>query len=212
MAHVNPMFGDGLAAAAEALRPGPGRPRRIERQAVVEAALDLLQREGLGAVTMRRIAEQVGAGIATVYGAAGSKQDILLAVVDEVLSGLPQLPDNADPWQALHELWTATHDLLMAHPAVAQLGALQPVAGRGVQRLVDVTLDLLQTAGLPEEAAWTGYLTLRSYTVGFTLLKISRTSVERSAGAAETPRVPESHHLEFANGLDVLLRGLHAED
>lgn len=211
MPHVNPMFGDGLAAA-DALRPGPGRPRRIDRRAVVAAALDLLQREGLGAVTMRRVAEQVGVGIATVYGAAGSKQDILLAVVDDVLSGLPQLPDNADPWEALHELWTATHDLLMAHPAVAQLGALQPVGGQGVQRLVDVTLDLLQAARLPEEAAWTGYLTLRSYTVGFTLLKITRAAVKGGPEAAETPRAPAPHHLEFANGLDVLLRGLRTED
>lgn len=163
-------------------------------------------------MTMRRVAEQVGVGIATVYGAAGSKQDILLAVVDDVLSGLPQLPDNADPWEALHELWTATHDLLMAHPAVAQLGALQPVGGQGVQRLVDVTLDLLQAARLPEEAAWTGYLTLRSYTVGFTLLKITRAAVKGGPEAAETPRAPAPHHLEFANGLDVLLRGLRTED
>ncbi|WP_170926894.1 TetR/AcrR family transcriptional regulator [Mycobacterium avium] len=209
MSDANSPMGSGLAAA-DALRPGPGRPRRVGREAVVAAALDLLQREGLAAVTMRRVAEQVNAGIATVYAAAGSKQHILLAVVDDVLTGLPHVPENADPWDALHEVWAATHDLLMAYPAVAQLAALQPVPGQGVQRLIDVTLNLLKSAGLSEDAAWTGYLTLRSYTIGFTLLKISRGGAD-GYEVSEASAAPPEHHLEFGNGIDVLLRGLQPE-
>lgn len=188
---------------AQALTGGKGRPRSVDRETVIAAAQALLDEEGLGAVTIRRVAERVGVGVATIYNAAGTKQDILLAVIDEVLSDLPHVADAADPWDGLCDVWTAVHELLYAHPAVAQLAALQPVRGTGVQRLVTATVELLGSVGLDEAAAYSGYFTLRSYTLGFTLLQISRSPDDD----ANLPHATSST-FEFEQGLDILLRGL----
>ena len=72
----------------------PSRRRRdpISRDAIVAAAIGLLDREGLAALSMRRLAEELGTGAASLYWHVGSKDGLLDLVLDEVI-GEGKVPD-----------------------------------------------------------------------------------------------------------------------
>jgi AcrR family transcriptional regulator len=204
-----------------------GRPPALAPGAVTEVALAIVDRDGLGGLTMRRVADELGVGLATLYKAAGSKDAILLDMVDVVLGGLPEADHTPGrEYEAILELWTATHELMCEHPAVAQLGALQPVGGARMFALVEATLELLRSGGVDEDRLPVAYQTVRSYALGFTLLRISRggsiadQEEERQAAMRGLPaeRFPEvaSHAGQltgpmttplFVDGLGHLLRG-----
>src|SRR5581483_4520277 len=77
------------------------RKRRepINRDAIVAAAIGLLDREGLSALSMRRLGEELGAGAASLYWHVGSKDGLLDLVLDELI-GEVEVPEP-DPahWQ-----------------------------------------------------------------------------------------------------------------
>src|SRR5580700_2959567 len=75
------------------------RREPISREAIVKAAVDLLDREGLPALSMRRLGDELGAGAASLYWHVGSKDGLLDLVLDEII-GEGQVPDP-DParWQ-----------------------------------------------------------------------------------------------------------------
>jgi AcrR family transcriptional regulator len=75
------------------------RREPISREAIVKAAIDLLDREGLPALSMRRLGDELGAGAASLYWHVGSKDGLLDLVLDEII-GEQQVPDP-DParWQ-----------------------------------------------------------------------------------------------------------------
>jgi AcrR family transcriptional regulator len=80
-------------------RQGRRRREPISREAIVAAAIRLLDREGLAALSMRRLAEELGTGAASLYWHVGSKDGLLDLVFDELI-GEEQVP-GADPsrWQ-----------------------------------------------------------------------------------------------------------------
>src|SRR3954466_4577198 len=67
------------------------------REAIARAALDLVDREGLDALSMRRLAGELGMGTMTLYGYFRTKEELLDAVVHEA-TGWPELPLRAGPW------------------------------------------------------------------------------------------------------------------
>lgn len=154
---------------------GRGRPRKLDRAAVTRAALAIVEEDGLAGLTMRRAADRLGVGLATLYNAVGSKEAILEDMIEAVFGGLPE-PDHR-PGRELDsvvELWVATHELLLDNPVVAQLIALRRFGGSGLFGLFEGTLALLRRAGVPDELITTALQTVRSYTLGFSLLRVSR--------------------------------------
>jgi AcrR family transcriptional regulator len=165
--------------AAAAAAPRRGRPRTIHREAVIQAALAIVNDEGLAALTIRRLADELGVGVATIYGAAGDKEEILGALVDAVLADLELPPPTAEPWdEALVQFIAAGHEALLRHPAVAQLAALQPVRGPVVLRVQETILQLLRAGGLGDRDTIAAYTALTSFLMGFTLLRASRAHLE----------------------------------
>lgn len=166
----------GLVATANALTPTRRRGRSLSRENVLELALAITDEEGLPGLTMRKLAERFQVSLATIYSVAGSKEEIFAALVDEVLSDLPMAAAEAEPddIEAIIGLWMAAHELLVAHPAVAQLASMRPLSGRSVFKLLEITLARLRNRGLDEAAAVHAYTMLRAHIIGFTLLRVSR--------------------------------------
>jgi AcrR family transcriptional regulator len=184
----------GLVATATALAPSRPRGRSLSRQNVIDLALAITDEEGLPGLTMRKLAERFRVSLATIYSAAGSKEEILAALVDEVLSDLPMEAVKAefDDIEAIIRLWVAAHELLVAHPAVAQLASIRPVSGRNVFKILELTLTRLRDRGLDDVAAVHAYTLLRAYIIGFTLLRVSR---DRPYADDERARIETVRHL-----------------
>lgn len=216
-----------LSAAARAMTPSRARPRLLDRATVLATALSIVDEEGLAALTMRRLAGDLGVGLATIYAAAGGKEEILQGLADNLLEALPAEDDGRREWDAaLVDLYRSVHRILVEHPAVAHLAAVAPVVGPGVFELQERTLRLLRAGGLDERSAVGAYTSIRSYVVGFALLESSRTGAhaaeERGRQAAIGRLPPEQFpHLtalapyladalstdQFVEGLAQLIRG-----
>ncbi|MCX5205162.1 TetR/AcrR family transcriptional regulator [Streptomyces sp. NBC_00237] len=93
-------------------RSGRGRKPAFTREAITAAAVALADAEGLEAVTMRRVAAEVGAGVMSLYSYAPDKETLLELMVDHVTAELTPPPAPAGSWRA--DLKTVAH-LQRAH-------------------------------------------------------------------------------------------------
>ena len=108
------------------------RQRALSRAAIVEAALAIVDREGLDALTMRALAQALGTGAASLYAHVGSKDELLEMLIERVL-GEVALPDAPDParWveqlraigREIRRVWAGHRDLARASFARIPLGA-----------------------------------------------------------------------------------------
>lgn len=189
---------------------------------VVAEALALVDSEGLGALTMRRLATTLGVGVATVYAVMPSKEELFAALADTVLADVPLDGEGASPRDALVDYFLTMHTMLQRHPAVAQLSAMQPVLSERAFRMQERILELLRAGGLSAEAAAGAFSTLSSYVLGFTLTRISRLDAERREMVASLPpeQFPQLHAVgpyfathatderQFVDGLRTILSGI----
>lgn len=109
-------------------RPGPSRRARpvVDRDAIVAAGLAIADQEGLEAVSMRRVAQRLGAGAMTLYSYVANKDDLLDLMADAVMGELV-VPDLSDDWrEAVRQIARRTRAIFLAHPWLAEAGG-----GRG---------------------------------------------------------------------------------
>jgi TetR/AcrR family transcriptional regulator, tetracycline repressor protein len=166
-------------------RPARRRREPISREAIVTAAIRLLDREGLAALSMRRLAEELGTGAASLYWHVGSKDGLLDLVFDELI-GEEQVPD-ADPsrWQEqLKDAARAQRRLSLRHPYLVRISIGRIPMGPNALRFSERMLAILRAGGLPPRLAVQGYLLLIATVNGFT---VDETGVEDS-GAENSGR------------------------
>jgi len=151
-------------------RPGRRRREPISREAIVTAAIRLLDREGLAALSMRRLAEELGTGAASLYWHVGSKDGLLDLVFDELI-GEEQVPD-ADPsrWQEqLKDIARAQRRISLRHPYLVRISIGRIPMGPNALRFSERVIAILRAGGLPPRLAVQGYLLLISTVNGFTV-------------------------------------------
>jgi TetR/AcrR family transcriptional regulator, tetracycline repressor protein len=155
------------------------RREPISREAIVAAAVQLLDREGLAALSMRRLAEELGTGAASLYWHVGSKDGLLDLVLDHLI-GEGQVPDP-DPrhWQEqLKDVARAQRATTLRHPYIVRISIGRIPMGPNALRYTERVLAILRAGGLPPRLAVQGYLLLIAAVNGFT---VDETGVEDSA-------------------------------
>jgi AcrR family transcriptional regulator len=134
-------------------RPAPGSRRpTYSREQIAETALAIADAEGFEAVSMRRIAAELGAGTMTLYHYVGSKDELVVLVSDRIMSELV-IPDDELPegWrEGMAEIARRTLAVFKRHPWIVEhLGEGDPEgAGPGVLRHVEQTLAVAARSGL----------------------------------------------------------------
>jgi AcrR family transcriptional regulator len=128
---------------------------------IVDAAVGLADREGSGAVSMARVADEVGVTTMALYRYLGGKDELVAAMYDAAV-GLPPAQDPGTPWRPALEAWCrAQLARAVRHP---WLGAVVPPAAIGPNRLAWIEAGLCAVAGTPlapaQRAAVVGRLSL----------------------------------------------------
>jgi AcrR family transcriptional regulator len=166
----------------------PARPPRrrrdpISKEAIVTAAIGLLDREGLSALSMRHLAEELGTGAASLYWHVGSKDGLLDLVLDEVI-GEGKVPDpDPDRWQdQLKQVARDQRAASLRHPWVVRVSIGRIPMGPNALRYSERILAILRSGGLPPHLAVQGYLLLIATVNGFT---IDETGVDDAPGSSE---------------------------
>ena len=152
----------------------PPRSRRerpakapLSREAVVAAGLEILAAEGLAAVTMRRVAEALDTGPASLYVYVANSQELHHQLLDAVTGQVP-LPDP-DParWrEQFVELMTAALATLSRYPGVARVALADVPTGANILRITETMLALLRSGGVSDQAAAWGVDAMSLYLTG----------------------------------------------
>lgn len=124
-------------------------PERLTRPAVVERALKLADTEGLDAITIRRLATELGVTPMALYWHFKNKDELLSALADDVLGALVAAPAPDTSWnQRLRAMVTALVEQTRAHPYLSTLlPMIDKSATEGYCRAADTMIGLLTEAG-----------------------------------------------------------------
>jgi TetR/AcrR family transcriptional regulator, tetracycline repressor protein len=144
-----------------------GSEPRLSRDAILDRALTVADAEGLDAVSVRRLARELGVTPMALYWHFAGKDALLHALGDRLLAGLDLTVDERRPWpEQLRTFVVSLLAVLRAHPSSAALiGSLPTTASDNALRATEVVLDILRRAGFsPEEATLVGTQVLRTAT------------------------------------------------
>jgi AcrR family transcriptional regulator len=161
-----------------------GRPPRFSRERLAQVAFEIADREGFDAVSMRRVAQELGAGTMTLYNYVRTK-DELVALMDDQLMGelLVSEQELAQPWRdAFTAILRRTYRLRVQHPW--SLTAMQNAGmGRNALRHAEQALTALEGSPFSDEQKLTVMGIADSFVDGHALHRAEVTA-ERSPGAS----------------------------
>jgi TetR/AcrR family tetracycline transcriptional repressor len=91
--------------ASETAHRGRGRPPRLSRDQIIEAAVELLKREPGATLTIKRVAEAVGSAPMALYRYFPDRDALLQAMADQVMAGIQPSTPAGDTWQEQVRVW-----------------------------------------------------------------------------------------------------------
>lgn len=149
------------------------RPRRsepIDQEAIVAAALRILDADGLDALTMRRLADELDTGAATLYWHVGSKDGLLDLLLDRII-GEQEVPDpEPERWQEqLKQVGRTMRATIRRHRDVVRISIGRIPFGPHAVAYSERVLAILRAGGVPDELAVVGFFLLISIVNGFTI-------------------------------------------
>jgi AcrR family transcriptional regulator len=149
----------------------PGPPARLTKGAVVDRALQLADAVGLDALTIRKLATELGVTPMALYWHFRSKDELLAGLAERIWGELDTELDPGARWlDQLRGILESLLRVLRAHPAAPRLVMEHDKQNPAAMRATEVTLGLLRGAGFTPELAsgiamnalWTGLMLVMS--------------------------------------------------
>ncbi len=199
----------------------------LDTRRIVDAAIALADAEGIGALSMRKLARRLGFEAMSLYNHVANKDELIGLMLDAVAAEIGDPEPDAEPLAAVRAVVVATRAAFIRHPWAA--GAwLEHMPGPARSRQMEVLLRLFAESGLAPDLAHHGYHAVGNHVLGYTLQEIGMalgSSDDLEAGAHEflagldPDRFPHTihhvhEHLEgrtsssFELVLDLILDGL----
>ncbi|MEU5951952.1 TetR/AcrR family transcriptional regulator [Streptomyces sp. NPDC047525] len=140
--------------APRSRRERPAKPA-LTRAGIVAAAVEIMRAEGLGKVTMRRLAQELDTGPASLYVYVRNTAELHAAILDELLGTVEAAPDGGDWRERLEKVLTSYTAVLFRHRGLAMAALVARPRGEHYLRLIETLLALLDEGGVPPgQAAW----------------------------------------------------------
>ncbi|OCB47583.1 TetR family transcriptional regulator [Mycobacterium vulneris] len=177
------------------------QPTRLSREFILDTAIELIDREGLAKLTMRRLGAACGVEAMALYRYVHSRGDLLTGVVNHIVDRLytDQLAARRqeDGWQDfLIRLGHGVRRIAIEHPEVFPLVATEAPEAPWVRpplrslRWMETFLETLISYGFSDDAAVAAYRTYTTFLVGQLLLEVSARGVALSPDEAVLDDVP----------------------
>ncbi|KOV64635.1 TetR/AcrR family transcriptional regulator [Streptomyces sp. MMG1121] len=188
-------------------RERPAKPA-LTREGIVAAAVAILRAEGLRKVTMRRLAQELDTGPASLYVYVRNTDELHAAVLDELLGTIGPAPVEGDWRERLEKVLTAYTLMLLEHPSLARSALTAWPSGPHYLRLIETLLELLRAGGVPHaQAAW-GVDLLLQHATATAAEHAGETSAEDRRGLSHALReAPAGTYPRIAEHTDALLSG-----
>ncbi|MFJ2837545.1 MULTISPECIES: TetR/AcrR family transcriptional regulator [Nocardia] len=204
----------------------------LSRERVLDAAIRVADRAGAEAITMRRVAQELGVEAMSLYHHVPNKDAILDGVVDTVFAAIDLPPTDRDDWrEAIRARAASAHRVLSQHTWALGLMDSRRHPGPATLRHHDAVLGVLRTAGFSLPMAAHAISLIDSYVGGYVLQEANlpvrtpgevaevATDILATLPAEDLPYLTElivehalrpgyDHTAEFAYGLDLILDAL----
>lgn len=213
-----------------------GRTPRLERSAIIQTALQLVDEQGLDSLTLRALANKLGVRAPALYWHVTNKQELIdemaRAMLDGQTSWYPQKEN--EPWQEwLKNVARKRRQILLSHRDGARILAGANMARAKIAPLgIEMTLQVMVTAGFSPQEAWKYHLAIAHYVIGSVFEMQEEPEIERTERegmlnslkdhADEFPIMASLlanrtsntrtafRESAFEAGLDVIIKGLEA--
>lgn len=213
------------------------RRRGLSRDAIVDAALEIVDREGLDALTMRTVAHSLGTGPASLYAHVANKEQLVELLVERVIGEI-KIGDQADPDRWSEQLKQTARDMrrtFAAHGDLARASFGRIPTGENALRGAEWMMSVLRAGGISDSVAglavdmFAAYVMAIAYEDGLGVARgISETEIiefiaqlrsyyenlppDRFPNLVELagPLTAGDGDARFEFGLEVLIRGLTA--
>jgi len=201
----------------------------LSRERVLRGALDLVDRDGIESLSMRRLGRELGVEAMSLYNHVVDKDDMLDGLADIVVGEI-EPPVMTDGWRPATRRWaTSLHDMLTRHPWASGLMESRTTSSHARSRYQEAVVGGLRQAGFSIELAVHAFFTLDSYIYGFAVQERNMPSgtpeelaqlallMRQALPATEYPFLNEAivervltgfdYAEEFGFGLDLILDG-----
>lgn len=198
------------------------RRRGLTRGKVLAAAVSFVDREGLSALTMRKLGAELGVEAMSLYNHVPNKDALLDGMVEVVLGEL-EIPSGEGDWEERIRVgYRRFRALALRHPNIFPLLVSRPPESPDGLWLFEAFLRTMREAGFDSETAFHAFRVLTNYVFGYATAEIRGFALEPGDGRARdlpTEDFPEiarlapsfedvDHDSQFEFGLDLILTGL----
>jgi AcrR family transcriptional regulator len=204
-------------------------PLPLSRERVLETALRLVDEGGIEALSMRKLATELGVQAMSLYNHVTNKDDIIDGIVDIVVSEIEVPRFDLDWKTAMRRRSISAHEMLLRHPWATMPLVSRINVGPAMLGYINATLGCLHEAGFSLEMADQIWNVLDSHIYGFTLQELNfPVEAENYSEAAKTglPLIPADRYpymnklthaviekrydgiQDFDFGLELILAGL----
>ena len=208
------------------------RRKPLSRERILAAALELVDEQGIDALSMRKLGQSLGFEAMSLYNHVANKDDLLDGILDLVLAEM-EPPDPAGGLPAIRASALSAHEALRRHAWAANMlmspGRIRPARIQYMEAL----LATLRAAGLSAETTYHAYHVLDAHIIGFSLwasthgkmpehIEDARAWFDENIPVATLPYLHEHglQHLDvgpqhdvsaFEYGLDLVLESLERQ-
>jgi AcrR family transcriptional regulator len=185
------MARDGLPIWARPERKTRSSSASLSLPQIVRSAVRLADAEGLDAVSMRRIAGELGSGAMSLYRYVSTKDDLLDLMLDEVMGEMLADIDEDEPVASgnlRHELLEIGHGLraqVHRHPWLPRLMSGRPAFGPNMVRCIEIALSVYDGLGLDADTMMHSVGVMNAFVFGFVQEELAELEVQRHTGLTE---------------------------
>ncbi|MDT0343214.1 TetR/AcrR family transcriptional regulator [Streptomyces litchfieldiae] len=149
-------------------RPSRGPKPGLTLERIVAAAVDLADREGLAALSMRKVAAELGVGTMSLYRYVPGKGELLDLMLDHVIAPGPDLEEHrGKDWRTtMRVVAEGTYSLYLDHPWLLQVNQSRPLLGPNALLGFDFALAALEGLDLTGQEKIGVIMAVDSYTTG----------------------------------------------
>ncbi|MEV6178001.1 TetR/AcrR family transcriptional regulator [Streptomyces sp. NPDC052016] len=168
-------------------RPSRGPKPGLTLERIVETAVGVADRDGLDAVSMRRIATELGTGAMSLYRYVPGKAELLDLMLDRVQRPSDNPADLGDGgWRsALEALARATLALYRRHPWLLQVNQSRPILGPSALDGMEKVLTRIRPMGLADPELVSAIIMVDGYVVGAARTQVYQEEAERKSGMTD---------------------------
>ena len=165
-------------------RERPAQPEPLTVDRIVATAIEIVDREGLDALSMRRLGTELGAGATSLYWHVKNKDELLDLALDKLFAEI-EAPDPELPRRdQLRELAHGLRRLLLRHRNLIMVIASRPTTGPNAVAAIDLLFGVVRRAGFPDDEVVPASLALLNYTSGYAVPRRRRSQFGPGADEA----------------------------